>query len=92
MAWATGWLEGGRGRGCNNIERYRSLIRHAAREREIRSQLDEKQVLAIFSPLVSLASSLSRSLSLPLSAALLFFLCFPGVPLRWPSKDVSATP
>lgn len=38
------------GRGCNNIGRYRSLIRHAAREREIRSELDERRVLAIPPP------------------------------------------
>lgn len=40
--------KGGRvGRGCNNIGRYRSLIRHAAREREIRSKLDERRAQAI---------------------------------------------
>lgn len=75
-----GWKVAGGGRGCNNIERYRSLIRHAAREREIRSTARREAVLAIFS---SLLSFLSRSfpLSLSLILSLILSLSFSFLPL-----------
>lgn len=77
MGW---WLEGGTRRGCNNIERYRSLIRHAAREREIRSSSQTRTEFYPSSLLLFLSPSLSLylrfSVSISLSSDLSSFLHF----------------